>query len=34
MFRLEKAIRETEADIKHGRYSTDLDEHFREIDGV
>ncbi len=34
MFRLEKAVRETEEDIKNGLYSTDLEEHFREIDSV
>lgn len=34
MFRLEKAIRETEDDLKNGRYSTNLEEHFREIDSV
>jgi hypothetical protein len=34
MFRLEKAIRETEEDVKNGRYSTAIEEHFREIDSV
>jgi hypothetical protein len=34
LFRLERAIRETEEDIKSGRCSTNLEEHFREIDSV
>ncbi len=33
-FRLERALREVRDDIEAGRYSTDLDEHFANIDDV
>jgi len=33
-FLLEKALKEAEEDLKTGRYTTDLEAHFREIDVV
>ena len=33
-FRLEQALKQVQSDVEAGRYSTDLDAHFREIDDV
>lgn len=33
-YRLDKALHEVRDDIETGRYTTDLEAHFREIDSV
>lgn len=34
MYRLERALNDVEKDLKKGNFSTDIEDHFREIDGV
>ncbi len=33
-FRLEQALKAVQQDVEAGRYTTDLDAHFKEIDDV